>query len=51
MIVLAGDVGGTKTNLALYEKRGSGVRAVRETSLPSRQFDSLEAAIAKGMGA
>ena len=45
MIVLAGDVGGTKTNLALYEKRGSGLIPVRETSLQSRQFDSLEAAI------
>lgn len=47
MIVLAGDVGGTKTNLALYEKRGSGLIPVRETSLQSRQFDSLEAAIAR----
>ncbi len=45
MIVLAGDVGGTKTNLALYDKRGSGLIPVRETSLQSRQFDSLEAAI------
>jgi glucokinase len=45
MIVLAGDVGGTKTNLALYEKRGSGLIPVRETSLQSRQYDSLEAAI------
>lgn len=45
MIVLAGDVGGTKTNLALYDKRGSGLISVRETSLQSRQFDSLEAAI------
>jgi glucokinase len=47
MIVLAGDVGGTKTNLALYEKRGSGLIPVRETSLQSRQFDSLEAAITR----
>src|SRR5215510_6561640 len=47
MIVLAGDVGGTKTNLALYEKRGSGLIPVRETSLQSWQFDSLEAAIAR----
>ena len=46
VIVLAGDVGGTKTNLALYDKRGSGLIPVRETSLQSRQFDSLEAAIA-----
>jgi glucokinase len=45
VIVLAGDVGGTKTNLALYDKRGSGLIPVRETSLQSRQFDSLEAAI------
>jgi glucokinase len=45
VIVLAGDVGGTKTNLALYDKRGSGLIPVRETSLQSRQFDSLEAAV------
>ena len=45
MIVLAGDVGGTKTNLALYDRHGSGLIPVRETSLQSRQFDSLEAAI------
>jgi glucokinase len=45
VIVLAGDVGGTKTNLALYDRRGSGLIPVRETSLQSRQFDSLEAAI------
>jgi glucokinase len=45
VIVLAGDVGGTKTNLALYDKRGSGLIPIRETSLQSRQFDSLEAAI------
>jgi glucokinase len=45
VIVLAGDVGGTKTNLALYDRRGSGMIPVRETSLQSRQFDSLEAAI------
>jgi glucokinase len=40
--VLAGDVGGTKTNLGLYEAAGpEDVRLEREASLPSRQFDGL----------
>ena len=44
MIVLAGDVGGTKTALALFEKdaRGGGLRMLRDTTLPSGEFASLE---------
>lgn len=47
MIVLAGDVGGTKTDLALFEKdaRGKGLRMVRDMTLPSGDFPSLEAII------
>jgi glucokinase len=47
VIVLAGDVGGTKTALALFEKdaRGKGLRMVRDTTLPSGDFPSLEAII------
>jgi glucokinase len=43
--VLAGDVGGTKTALALFEKGPQGPVLVREDTLPSRGFDTLEAAI------
>lgn len=43
-MILAGDIGGTKTLIAVYE-RGSteGLRLAREASFPSRSFPSLEA--------
>jgi glucokinase len=52
MIVLAGDVGGTKSALALFDKddRG-GLRLVRDGTLPSRQFASLELAIEQFLAA
>jgi glucokinase len=46
-VILAGDVGGTKTTLALFEPRGTGCALVREDTLPSHEFGSLEAAIAR----
>jgi glucokinase len=42
-VILAGDVGGTKTTLALFADG----RLVREATLPSRDYGSLEAAIAR----
>jgi glucokinase len=55
---LAGDVGGTKTLLALFERAGPGgagggdaLVAVREAALPSREFASLEAAVAAFLAA
>jgi glucokinase len=52
VIVLAGDVGGTKTALALFEKDARGaVRLVREDTLPSRDFASLELAIERFLDA
>lgn len=46
MIVLAGDVGGTKTALALFDKGERGaLTLVRDGTLPSREFVSLELAI------
>ena len=46
MIVLAGDVGGTKTALALFETddRG-GLRLMRDVTMLSRELASLEVAI------
>jgi glucokinase len=41
-VILAGDVGGTKTTLALFDDG----RLVREATVASRDFGSLEAAIA-----
>ena len=41
--LLAGDIGGTKTNLALYEvKEGRDLELVREDSFPSREYQGLE---------
>jgi glucokinase len=52
VIVLAGDVGGTKTALALFEKiAGGGLRLVRDGTLPSRDFASLELAIEQFLAA
>jgi glucokinase len=50
-VILAGDVGGTKTTLALFERRGGDWALVREATLHSRDFASLEAAIAHFLGA
>jgi glucokinase len=41
-LVLAGDIGGTKTVLGLFRVRGLEVVPVRETTYPSRDFPSLE---------
>lgn len=52
MIVLAGDVGGTKSALALFEVNSSGaLQLVRDGTLPSREFDSLELAIEQFLAA
>ncbi|MFQ5520016.1 MAG: glucokinase, partial [Candidatus Methylomirabilia bacterium] len=44
-MILAGDVGGTKTAVALIDEAAPGFGSVREATLPSREFDSLEAVI------
>ncbi|MBK8196650.1 MAG: glucokinase [Lewinellaceae bacterium] len=43
--VLAADVGGTKTALALYEMRGGAMSLLRRTVYASNKFTSLEEAI------
>ena len=40
--ILAGDVGGTKVHLALYELREGKLNEKREMQYPSRQFSGLE---------
>lgn len=44
-MILAGDVGGTKTVLALFEAERGALTLVRDVTLRSREFSSLEAAI------
>lgn len=49
-MILAGDVGGTKTRLALYAPGASPRAPEREQRLPSGEFDSLEALLRAFMG-
>ena len=46
-MILAGDVGGTKTALALFDGQGVNFTLVREATLPSREFPTFEGAIAR----
>jgi glucokinase len=43
-MILAGDVGGTKTLLAVFDP-GAGMSIVREATLPSEEIESLESAV------
>ncbi|HUE29347.1 MAG TPA: glucokinase [Verrucomicrobiae bacterium] len=43
--ILAGDVGGTKTELALFARSGDGLREFRARVYPSREYRSLEAIV------
>ncbi len=43
-MIIAGDIGGTKTNIALFERGARGLgEIVAQQSYPSSQYDSLEA--------
>jgi glucokinase len=44
-MILAGDIGATKVNLAYYEQQGDRLLAVLAESYPSRDFKSLEEVI------
>jgi glucokinase len=46
-MILAGDVGGTKTVVALFEERDDGLQLVRDGTFPSREHRSLEEILAK----
>jgi glucokinase len=50
-VILAGDVGGTKSHLALYEPTVSVRAPVLERRLPSRDFASLEALVQEFLAA
>src|ERR1017187_5059581 len=44
-MILAGDVGGTKVHLALYDFEGGRLNQVRDDKVPSHEFASLQAAV------
>ena len=50
-LILAGDVGGTKTDLGLFKHSAATLEQVREHRYPTAQFASLEAACADFLGA
>ncbi|HXV76721.1 MAG TPA: glucokinase [Candidatus Polarisedimenticolaceae bacterium] len=49
-MILAADVGGTKTHLGLFRRSGARLTSVREQSFPSQEFASLEAIVAEFVG-
>ena len=46
-MILAGDVGGTKSVLALFKKAGGGLKQVREETFLNREFESFKPILAK----
>lgn len=46
MNILAGDIGGTKTNLAVFEASADGVNPLEEQTFPSSDYAGLEAVVA-----
>ncbi len=49
-MILAGDIGGTKTNLALFEAEGDQLRPVHEATFPSRQHATFEEILDQFLG-
>jgi glucokinase len=50
-VILAGDVGGTKTVVALFENGSAGLRSVRDATFPSADHTSLEEIVARFLDA
>jgi len=51
MTILAGDIGGTKTRLALFEGDATAPKTVMERTFPSANYPSLEAVVAEFLAA
>ena len=49
-MILAGDVGGTKVHLALYDFEGGRLKLVRDEKVASHEFASLDAVVGKFLG-
>ena len=41
-MILAGDIGGTKTIIGLFEETGKRLHAIREETFPSQNYSTLE---------
>ena len=44
-MILAGDVGGTKVHLALYNFENGRLKAIRDQKYPAPEFPSLDAVV------
>ena len=49
-MILAGDIGGTKTVIGLFEVAGDRLQAVREETFPSKGYATLEAILDRFLG-
>jgi glucokinase len=49
-MILAGDIGGTKTVIGLFEQAGGRLQAVREETFPSKSYATLEAILDRFLG-
>jgi glucokinase len=49
-VFLAGDIGGTHSRLALYERSARGVRSVKQQDFDSRAYGSLDAVVKAFLG-
>lgn len=49
-MILAGDIGGTKTVLGLFEEAGDRLHTVREDTFPSRNYSALEEILNQFLG-
>jgi glucokinase len=48
-MILAGDIGGTKTNMGLFDVSGGSLRSERQQSFPSKDHGGLEEIVSKFM--
>jgi len=49
-MILAGDVGGTKVHLALYDFQNGKLHSIRDQKFPAHQFASLDAVVEQFLG-
>ncbi|CBE67560.1 MAG: glucokinase [Candidatus Methylomirabilis oxygeniifera] len=49
-MILAGDIGGTKTVIGLFGEAGNRLHAIREETFPSQHYNSLEEVLNQFMG-
>lgn len=49
-MILAGDIGGTKTVIGLFEEADNGLHAIREDTFPSRNYSAFEDILTQFLG-